>query len=258
MLVLNRWCTIASALSSEGSLEVREHRRDLRGCEHALVDQRARREADDIEELALDRVERVDGLLDALLDHVQRALEGRSAAAADSGPSAAVDLADENLLEGRLDFARTRAERRVVGRHRAPSEQRLPLLGNDAGDDVLDGGALGGIARQKDQAGAVVAGGREGEAEFGLPGTEEAVRHLDEDAGAVARIGLRPAGAAVFEVAQQAQALLDDVVRLASAEVDHKADAAGVLLVLRVVKSLRLRQFTVVHTEPSLADTAGG
>jgi hypothetical protein len=28
--------------------------------------------------------------------------------------------------------------------------------------------------------------------------------------------------------------------------------------VLRIVKSLRLGQFTVVHTEPSLADTAGG
>ena len=118
--------------------------------------------------------------------------------------------------------------------------------------------ALVGIARKKDQAGAVVAGGREGEPEFALPGSEEAVRHLDEDARAVAGVGLRSARTAVFEVAQQAQALLDDVVRLASTEVDDKTDTARVLLVLRVVKSLRLRQITVVHTEPSLANTSSG
>ena len=240
-----------------GVAQVREHRRDLRGREHALVDQRGRREADDVEEVAFGRADDVDGLLEALADDVERALESGRAAAAFRAERRG-HFADEQLFEDRLDFTRPHPEGGVVGRHASPAEQRLALLGDDARDKGLHGGALVGVARQEDQAGAVVAGGREGEAEFGLPGAEEAVRHLDEDAGAVAGVGLRSAGAAVLEVAQQAQALLDDVVRLASAEVDDKADAARVLLVLRVVKSLRLRQFTVVHTEPSLADTAGG
>ena len=68
---------------------------------------------------------------------------------------------------------------------------------------------------------------------------EEAVRHLDQDAGAVAGVLLAAAGAAVLEVQEDLEPLLDDACDLRPFDVDHEADAAGVVLVLRVVKTLR-------------------
>ena len=67
---------------------------------------------------------------------------------------------------------------------------------------------------------------------------EERVRRLDEDAGAVAGIGFAAAGAAVLQVMQDLDGLLNDVVRLAALDVDDEADAAGVVLELRIVKPL--------------------
>ena len=144
-----------------GIAEVREHRRDLRGREHALVDQRRRREADDVEEVAFGCADDVDGLLEALADDVERALESGRAAAAFRAERRG-HFADEQLFEDRLDFTRPHSESGVVGRHASPAEERLALLGDDARDKRLHRGALVGVARQEDQAGAVVAGGREG------------------------------------------------------------------------------------------------
>ncbi len=64
--------------------EIREHRRDLLGLQHPLVDQPLRRQADDVEEAARQRVDlqRIDGMLDPLADHVQRALRLRAARSA--------------------------------------------------------------------------------------------------------------------------------------------------------------------------------
>ena len=60
---------------------------------------------------------------------------------------------------------------------------------------------------------------------------QEPIRHLDQDAGAVAGVGLAAAGAAVLQVDQDLQAALDDAVRRAALDVDDEADAAGVVLV---------------------------
>ena len=59
-----------------------------------------------------------------------------------------------------------------------------------------------------------------------------------QHAGAVAGVDLAAAGAAVVEVLQDLDGLLEDLVRLASLDVDDEADAAGVVLELRVVESL--------------------
>ena len=60
--------------------------------------------------------------------------------------------------------------------------------------------------------------------------------------GAVAGVVLAAAGAAVVQVDQGRQAVADQPVRLPPLEVDHEADAAAIVLVLRVVEALRLRQ----------------
>ena len=67
---------------------------------------------------------------------------------------------------------------------------------------------------------------------------EEGVRHLDEHAGAVAGVGLAAAGAAMIEVAQHLDGLLQDAVRLAALDVDDEADAAGLVLEPRIVEPL--------------------
>ena len=59
------------------------------------------------------------------------------------------------------------------------------------------------------------------------------MRRLEEDAGAVARVLLRPDRAAVLEVHEHRERLLDDVVRGAPLHVHDEAEAAGVVLVLR-------------------------
>ena len=56
------------------------------------------------------------------------------------------------------------------------------------------------------------------------------VGHLDEDAGAVTGQRIAAAGAAMREVAQDGEALLDDVVRALALDVRDEADAAGVAL----------------------------
>ena len=71
---------------------------------------------------------------------------------------------------------------------------------------------------------------------------QEAVRHLDQDAGAVAGVRLAAARAAVQQVDQQLQPLLDDRVRAPALHVDDEADAAGVVLVPRIVEALRARR----------------
>jgi hypothetical protein len=66
------------------------------------------------------------------------------------------------------------------------------------------------------------------------------VGHLEEHAGAVARVDLAATGAAVIEVLQDLDRLLEDAVRFVPLDVDHEPDAAGVVLELRVVETLLL------------------
>ena len=67
------------------------------------------------------------------------------------------------------------------------------------------------------------------------------MRHLDEHARAVAGVGLAAARAAMVEVPQHLDRLLQDVVRFAALDVDDEADAAGLVLEPRIVKTLLCR-----------------
>src|SRR5258708_27198073 len=68
---------------------------------------------------------------------------------------------------------------------------------------------------------------------------QELVGNLEQDPGAVARVDLAPAGAAVLEIEQDLDGILDDIRGLTSPQVDDEADAAGVVLVTRVIETLR-------------------
>jgi hypothetical protein len=71
------------------------------------------------------------------------------------------------------------------------------------------------------------------------------VRNLNQHTGAVAGLRIAAAGAAVGQVDQDLNALLNDGVSLLSADAGYKADAAGVVLGRRVIEALRGRQTVV-------------
>ena len=69
----------------------------------------------------------------------------------------------------------------------------------------------------------------------------------DEHAAAVAELGVGAGRAAMIEIDEDLQALLQDVVRLAVAHVGDEADAAGIMLPGRIVETLGARQERIGH-----------
>ena len=64
------------------------------------------------------------------------------------------------------------------------------------------------------------------------------MRHLQQNAGAVAGVFFTAARAAMIEILQHRERLLDDLVGLFTFDIDHEADAAGVVLETRIVQPL--------------------
>ena len=79
-------------------------------------------------------------------------------------------------------------------------------------DDALAEGLLGRIAGEEHDTGTVMPGRGQGDAEALTLAGEEGMRHLDQDAGAVAGVDLAAAGAAVEEVLQDREGLAHDRV----------------------------------------------
>ena len=215
--------------------EIREHRRELPGREHPLVGERVARQADDVEEAARERVDgdAVDGVLDALADHIELPFEALSIREG---------RADEDLLEHRLRCLRAVADETVVGRHVAPAEQRAALLVDNLRDQIADRFAIALVARQEHESSTVgpCLGQRERK-----DLAEKLVRRLDQNAGAIARVGLAAARAAVLEVDEDLHRLAHNPVRLASLDVDDEADTAGIAFIPGVIETLRRRREVV-------------
>ncbi len=212
-------------------VQVREVQRQLPGGEHPLVHERPVRQARHIEDTALHEVGAANRLLDPFANDVQLALEGVVVAQA-------VVAADEHLADGRLGVLGGFAERGMIRRHVAPAEQRLPFLADDLVEHALDDPPLVRVGGQEHAADAVAPGRGERDVEAVALLLEEGVWHLEENARAVAGVLLATARAAVLQVEQNLDGLLDQVVRFAVLEVGDEADAAGVVLVVGVVQPL--------------------
>ncbi len=115
----------------------------------------------------------------------------------------------------------------------------MPFRTDGSFDQLSQLVALGSTVRQKHQPGAIVARRRQGETEVRRRLTQEAIGHLNEDARAIAGVRLASAGAAVQQVEEDLQPLLDDSVRLPPFDVDHEADAAGIVFVAGIVEGER-------------------
>ncbi len=139
-----------------GIRHVRVHGLDLVGAQHALVDQRAAREARQVGERLLAHVGRRDGLLEELPDDVELPLEVRPV------PDVRA-LSHEDLLDDGLHRARRLAEQPVIGGDVAPAEETLALVLHDRVEERLDPVALRGLPRQEHEAAPVLARGGAGE-----------------------------------------------------------------------------------------------
>jgi hypothetical protein len=107
-------------------------------------------------------------------------------------------------------------------------------------DDLLKGhlqlAALPGIPGQVDHAHAILTWRRQGDPHtLGLAG-QELVRHLDEDAGTVACVGLAAARAAVVQIPEDLEPLLDHRMGLGSLDVGDKTDATSVVFEVRPIE----------------------
>src|SRR6185312_8179983 len=201
------------------------------GDDHALVDQRAGREADDVEAHGLRQAALADLLVGLLADDEKLALERL-------GIGAVLAALHEDLADHRLDRLDALAQNLAVDRHVAPEQELLALGGDVFLERRLADLAALGETRQEYHADGIFAGRRQLLA--GLLGLflEHLVRNLDEDARAVARQRVGRHGAAMGEVAEDAQTIGHDLVALAVLDVGDEADAAGVMLVAPIIKAV--------------------
>ena len=138
---------------------------------------------------------------------------------------------------GRDDVGRLR-QRGIVDRHVAEAEQRQPFGLRRFGDDLFDMGAQRRVLRHEPVADAILAGRRQFDALRRHLLAEEPVGNLHQHAGAIAHQRVGADGAAMRQVFEHGKAVLDDLVRLHALHVDDEADAAGVMLVARIVEAL--------------------
>ena len=208
---------------------------ELIGQEHALVDHRAAGDRHRVIVTDAPFALVVDRARDRLAQHVEPALElafGKLLLA----------LADEHLLVLGLGRLHRFAERSVVVRHVAPADKSQPLALDHLGIGIADDLPPVRLARHEQLPDGVVARVRQLEVGLGCLAEKKLVRDLHQYAGAVAHARIGAHRAAVFEIAEDLQPVLDDLVRLAAFDVGDEADAAGILVERGVVQALRLRR----------------
>ncbi|MBK7742911.1 MAG: hypothetical protein IPI40_04150 [Betaproteobacteria bacterium] len=236
--------------------QVEEVLADLVREQHPLVDERPRRHRRDVELLAVAQLQRLDRVAGLLADDVELALQRVLV----HGVAAA---GDEHLADDRLDLLGPLRQAAVVRRHVAPAEQDLPFAGDRALDLLLAGHPRRRLLRQEDHAHAVLPDGGKGETLPPAGAAQERVRQLDQDAGAVALQRVGAGRAAVGEVPEYQQRLIDDRVRLLTLDVGDEAEPASVVLVGRIVQTLTRRRHVVLtrgsccHVEPRRRDGEG-
>ena len=134
---------------------------------------------------------------------------------------------NKQLLEGRARLKRELAEVLLVGGDFTPAEDLEVLACRDALDASLLLGPSFVIQGKEDHARRVLPHRRQAEVH---DSAKEGIRHLREDAGAVASTGIRPDCTPVLKVAKGGQSEVDDVVTgLPTKGRDEKTIPADVL-----------------------------
>ena len=204
---------------------------ELVSHDEALVNQCARGEAAYIEVGVAGQVVAQYGLLGLLAYGEQPKVELELAQNGLGAP-------DEELSYSRPDPRRQDAYLVRGHRYVAPSEEALSLLLDDALDDGLAMGALIVVGRQESHADAVVSGLGNGYPQRAELPRYELVRHLDDYARAIPCFGVSASRAAMSEVYQDFQALLDNAMRLSPLDVGDESDPTCLVLERGIVQSV--------------------
>ncbi len=204
--------------------QIREEFSQLRRGQHALVDQGATRQAREVD--APLRTGSADFVLDALAHDVDPALQGLVSQAV---------AGQEHLAERRLYRSGGRADHRIVDRHLTPTEHPQTLAHRDLLHRV--GTFVGAVVvrRQESDTRGVGPFGGQGEAH---DLAQEAIRDLNEDPGAVARVDFAARRPPMLEGAESVDTTSHDPVAPQPLHVHHEAHATGVVFEGRVVEAL--------------------
>ncbi|CPO01337.1 Uncharacterised protein [Bordetella pertussis] len=225
---------------------------DLVGQQQALVDHGAHRGRGHEVFLAVRQAHVLDGVAGGLADHVQLAFQR-------VGHHHVGAAADEQLADDRFEAAHRGRHRHFdVHRHVAPAQHDLAFGADRALQLLFTGQARGGFLGQEHHCHAVFARRRQDDALLSQFVVVQRVGNLDQDAGAVAHQLVGAHGAAVIQVFQDLQALLDDGVALAALDMGHEADATGVVLVVRVIQALGGGQADTACVDGGRRDRATG
>ena len=227
-----------------GVVEIDEEAAHLRGDQHALVHDGARAHGAHIEDLVAQGKLGVGLLFDGAAAHVQAALEGVAG-------GRVVRTAQEGLQDSGHAGAGRLAQVVRVDRHLAPKEQRhaglgAALLKHAAG--ILY--AL--VVLRKEQHGhAIVALCRQNLAALLSLFTEKVMRNLEQDAGAVAGVLLESGAAAVLQVDQNGQRVVQNLVMALAVDIGKRADATCIVVEFGAIKALLLSGICL-HRDPPL------
>jgi hypothetical protein len=145
---------------------------------------------------------------------------------------------EKELSNHRLAFPSGIPKGRVFGRHVPPAEQFNPLFNKNFFKDMPSSVALRCFLRSKNHAYAVFEGSWELNIKLSADRTQETVRHLHENTGAVSGIRFTTAGASVVKIDKNLKSLADNRMGLVPFDVDNEPYAAGIVLKPRIVEAL--------------------
>ena len=227
-----------------GVVEVDEEAAHLRGHKHAFVHDGARAHGADVENLVAQGKLGVGLLLDGAAAHVQAALEcvaGRRV----------VGAAQKGLQDGRHAGAGRLTQVVRVDGHLAPKEQRHAGLGAALLKHAT--GILYALVvlREEQHGHTIVALCRQNLAALLSLFAEKVMRDLKQDAGAVAGVLLESGAAAVLQVDQNGQRIVQNLVMALAVDIGKRADATCIVVEFGAIKALLLNGICL-HRDPPL------
>ena len=227
-----------------GVVEIDEEAAHLRGDQHTLVHDGARAHGAHIEDLVAQGKLGVGLLFNGAAAHVQAALEGVAG-------GRVVRTAQESLQDGGHAGAGCLAQVVRVDRHLAPKEQRHAGLGAALLKHAT--GILYALVvlREEQHGHAIVALCRQNLAALLSLFAEKVMRNLKQDAGAVAGVLLESRAAAVLQVDQNGQRIVQNLVMALAVDIGKRADATCIVVEFGAIKALLLSGICL-HRDPPL------
>ena len=228
-----------------GVVEVDEEAAHLRGNKHALVHDGARAHGAHIEDLVAQGELSVGLLFDGAAAHVQATLKGIAG-------ERVVRTAQESLQDSRHAGAGRLAQVVRVDGHLTPKEQRHAGLGAALLKHAT--GILYALVvlREEQHGHAIVALCRQNLAALLSLFAEKVMRNLEQDSGAVAGVLLESGAAAVLQVDQNGQRIVQNLVMALAVDIGKRADAACIVVEFGAIKALLLSGICL-HRDPPLA-----